>query len=386
VFHFIRGSCIGIAAAGTALALTYAVSPVIDPVRSPLLLAAVVVSAWSAGLAAGLVTSVIAALTKLYFVLPPHGFRIDAIEDVLHLSVFAFVAVLISTLTGALRRADAAKRVLIANEQAARAEAEAANREKDVFLAKISHELRTPIQAASSWARVLAAARDDDQTFGNALARLHRSVSAQSHLIDDLLAASRIIAGKMHLDTEPVWLAPIIEAAVETAKAAALDPQPVVSLDVDTSAGMVLCDRARLEQVICNLLSNALKFTPADGRIDVRVERVADRVRIVVADTGCGISAETLSRVFDDFWQVSRVAAGPVAGLGLGLAIARQLVEMHGGTIHAASGGIGFGATFVVELPAIDGCLTEATIERHDDARIDLVPLARTRARSERDS
>jgi signal transduction histidine kinase len=360
VFRFIRASCVGIAGASAALALTYVVSSLMDPVRSPLLLTAVVVSAWYGGLAAGLVTSAIAALTKMYFFLPPLGFRIDAIDDLLHLVVFALVAVLISTLTGALRRADAAKRVLIANEQAARAEAEAANRGKDVFLAKISHELRTPLQAASSWAHVLHDVRHDDQAFARALAGLHRGLTAQSHLIDDLLAASRIIGGKMRLATEPVLLAPIIEAAVETAKAAAVHPQPAMSVAVDTSAGPVVGDRARLEQVVCNLLSNALKFTPADGRIDVRLERVGDRARIVVADTGCGIPAERLSRVFDEFWQAP--GAGSVAGLGLGLSIARQLVEMHGGTIHAASRGVGLGATFVVELSVIREYLEESTI------------------------
>lgn len=360
MFRFIRASCVGIAVAGAAVALAYVISPMIDPVRSPLLLAAVVVSAWYGGLAAGLVTSAVAALTKMYFLLPPLGFRVDAIDDLLLLVVFALVAVLISTLTGGLRRADAAKRVLIANEQAARAEAQAANRGKDVFLAKVSHELRTPLQAASSWAHVLSDVRHDDQAFARALARLHRGLMAQSQLIDDLLAASRIIGGRMRLATEPVLLAPIIEAAAETAKAAAVHPQAVVSVEVDTSAGPVLGDRARLEQVVCNLLSNALKFTPADGRIDVRLERAGDRVRIVIADTGCGIPAETLSRIFDEFWQVPRAGSG--AGLGLGLSIARQLVEMHGGTIHAASKGAGLGTTFVVEVPVIGECLEDSTI------------------------
>jgi signal transduction histidine kinase len=365
-----QASCVGIVAAGAASALTHVVSPMIDPVRSPLLLAAVAVSAWYGGLAAGLVTSAVAAFIKMYFVLPPLGFRVDTIDDLLHLLVFALVAVLIGTLTGALQRADAAKRVLIGNEQAARAEAEAANREKDVFLAKISHELRTPLQAASTWAHVLAAARHDDRAFSDGLARLHRSLAAQSHLIDDLMAASRIIGGKMRLATEPVMLAPVVEAAVETANAAMLDPQPVVRVDLDTSTGPVLGDRARLEQVVCNLLSNALKFTPADGRIDVRLERIGDRARIVVADTGCGIPADTLPRVFDEFWQVAPAGATSVGGLGLGLAIARQLVEMHGGTIHAASKGIGLGATFVVELPVIHECLAESASTRHHDRRI----------------
>jgi signal transduction histidine kinase len=351
VFRLIRTYYVAVAAPCAALVLTYIVSPVIEPVRSPLLLAAVVFSAWYGGLGAGLVTSAIAVFTKMYFILPPRGFRIDDIGDFLYLLVFILVAVLVSALTGALRQADAAKRLLIANESAARAEAEAANRAKNVFLAKASHELRTPLQAASSWAHVLRSVRHDDHAFANALARLHRSLAAQSHLIDDLLAASRIIAGKMSLAAEPVMLAAVIEAAVETAKAAALHSQPLISIDVDPFVGPVLGDSARLEQVVCNLLSNALKFTPAEGRIDIRLERDGDTARIVVADTGRGIPAEMLSRLFDEFWQARSAESGSPVGLGLGLAIVRQLVEMHGGTVHAESDGVGRGATFVVELP-----------------------------------
>ena len=352
MFQRMRPYAVGVASACAALALTYLVSPLLDPVRSPLLLAAVVVSAWYGGLGAGLVTSAIAVFTKMYFILPPRGFHVSDIEDLLYLWTFVVVAVLISTMTGALRRAEAAQRVLIANEQAARAEAEAANRARDIFLAKIAHELRTPLQAAMSWAQSLHAARPDEHRFSDALARLHRTLAAQSHLIDDLLAASRIVAGKMRLTSGPVMLAPVVTAAVDTARAAALHPQPVVDLDVDPSVGPVLGDRARLEQVVCNLVSNALKFTPADGRVAVQLERAGERARVVVADTGRGIEPEMLSRLFDEFWQ-ARTAGSAAAGLGLGLSIARQLVEMHGGTITADSKGAGHGVTFVVELPLL---------------------------------
>jgi signal transduction histidine kinase len=352
VFRMTWPYAVGVASACAALALTYLVSPLIDPVRSPLLLAAVVVSAWYGGLGAGLVTSAIAVVTKMYFILPPRGFHVSDIEDLLYLLTFVVVAVLISTMTGALRRAEAAQRVLIANEQAARAEAEAANRARDIFLAKIAHELRTPLQAAMSWAQALHAARADEHRFSDALARLHRTLAAQSHLIDDLLAASRIVAGKMRLTSGPVMLAPVVTAAVDTARAAALHPQPVVDLDVDPSVGPVLGDRARLEQVVCNLVSNALKFTPADGRVAVQLERAGERARVVVADTGRGIEPEMLLRLFDEFWQ-ARTAGSAAAGLGLGLSIARQLVEMHGGTITADSKGAGHGVTFVVELPLL---------------------------------
>src|SRR5688572_13337178 len=362
VVRFIRAYCVGLAAACVALILTYVVSPMIEPVRSPLLLAAIVFSAWYGGFGAGLVTSAIAVLTTMYFILPPRGFRVDDIGDVLHLLVFVLVAAFVSALTGALRRADAAKRTLVGNERVARAEAEAANRAKDVFLAKISHELRTPLQAASTWAHVLPEARNNDRAFSNALESLHRSLAAQSHLLDDLLAASRIIAGKMTLTPEHVMLAPIVEAAIETAKAAAAAPHPTVQVALDRSVGPVVGDRARLEQLVCNLLSNAFKFTPPEGRIDIRLERDAKIARLVVADTGRGIPAEMLSRLFDEFWQGSGVEARSPVGLGLGLAIVRQLVEMHAGTVHARSEGAGRGATFVVELPLARACFDQPEI------------------------
>jgi signal transduction histidine kinase len=368
VFRFIRPYCVGSAAAVAAVVLTYMVSPVMEPVRSPLSLAAVVVSAWYGGLGAGLLTAAMTALAKMYFILPPRGFGIDDIGDLLYLFVFVLVAVLISTLTGALRRAEAMQRVLTANERAARAEAEAANRAKDVFLAKISHELRTPLQAASSWAHVLRTTRHDDDAFRKALARLHRSLATQSQLINDLLAVSKVVAGKMRLASEPVMLAPVVEAAVETATAAAIHPQPIVIVCLDRSVGPVLGDRARLEQVVCNLLSNALKFTGPHGRIDVRLERERELARVVIADTGQGIPAEMLSRLFDEFWQARSTDRASSAGLGLGLAIARQLVEMHGGTIRAESGGAGLGATFVVDLPLICESLGGSPV-RHDRSR-----------------
>jgi signal transduction histidine kinase len=361
----IRAYTVAVAAALAAFLITHVMWPVIEPTRSPLFLAAIVVSAWHGGLGPGLVTTAIAVLTKMYFLMPPSGLQVDDVADVLYLAVFVLVALLVSSLTGALRRVNTANHELVLRERAARAEAEAANRAKDVFLAKISHELRTPLQATSSWAHLLGRARHDDHVFTDALAALHRGIAAQSHLIDELLGASQIIAGKMRLDVEPVMLGPVIDAAVRTAKAAAPLPQPAVHVVVDPSVGPVPGDRARLEQIVCNLLSNALKFTPPQGRVDVRLESADATVRIVVEDTGRGIPREMLSRLFDEFWQARTEASGSPVGLGLGLAIVRQLVHMHRGTVDAESAGPGSGATFVVKLP----------FARHDDqARV--VPAA----------
>jgi signal transduction histidine kinase len=337
--------------------------PLVDPSGSPLFLAAVVLSAWYGGLGPGLFTTAIAVATKAYFILPPRGsFQIEEVAGVLHILVFAGVAMLVSFLTGALRRTEASNRALAAEERAARAEAEAANRAKDVFLAKISHELRTPLQATSSWAHVLGRTPPDDPRFAAALAALHRGIAAQSRLIDDLLAASMVIAGKTRLAVEPLSLGEVVEAAVATATAAAPGPQPPVGVSV-AAAGMVLGDRARLEQVVCNLLANALKFTPPEGRVELRLEQQGTTARIVVADTGCGIHPDVVPHLFQEFRQAHAPGPAAHAGLGLGLAIVRHLVELHGGTVSAESAGPGHGATFTVSLPlaAVGSALAPST-------------------------
>ena len=337
--------------AAAALLVTGLVSPVIEPDRSPVFLAAVVLSAWYGGLGPGLFATSLAALAKAYFLLPPLGsLEVSAGATVLHLLVFVSVAVLVGSITGALRRAEAMNHDLADAERAARLEAQAANRAKDVVLAKVSHELRTLLQATSSWAHLLGRSRDDDATFNSALTALQRSVVAQSALIGDLYTVSRVIAGNMRLDVQPVALGPVIEAATNLAKAAARPPQPRVTVSIDPTAATVEADSERLQQIIGNLVSNAIKFTPPDGRVDVRVDQTEREVRIVVADTGRGIAKEMLPRLFDDFWQEGRGEAG-TSGLGLGLAIVRQLVELHGGRVSAASDGAGAGATFTVTLP-----------------------------------
>jgi signal transduction histidine kinase len=350
-----RAYLFSVAAAAVALLVTRLVSPVIEPDRSPIFLAAVIVSAWYGGLGPGLFATSIAVLAKAYFLLPPRGsLEIGDGATVLYLIVFVSVAVLVSSLTGALRRAEAQNHELAEAERAARLEAQSANRAKDVVLAKVSHELRTLLQATSTWAHLLGRSRHDDMAFDTAHAALQRSVAAQSALIGDLFTASRVIAGKMRLEIQSVKLRSVIEAAVGMAKAAARQPQPGVSVTIDPTTGAVAGDRARLEQVVSNLVSNALKFTPPDGRVDVRAEPSERGVRIVVADTGRGIAKETLPHLFDDFWQARAATAGTPAGLGLGLAIVRQLVELHGGHVHANSAGLGAGATFTVTLPVED--------------------------------
>lgn len=383
----VRDYAVAAGAAAAALLASHFVWPLIEPDRSslPLFLAAVMVSAWYGGFGPGVFTTAIAVVTKTYFIMPPTGsFDIEDLATAFYILVFVLVAVLISSLTGALRRADAANRVLAAQERAARAEAEAANRAKDVFLAKISHELRTPLQATSSWAHALGRSRHDERAFTETVAALHRSIARQSYLIDDLLTASQIIAGKMRLDMEPVMLGPVIEAAVRTVTAAVPAPHAPVRVAADPSVGPVVGDRARLEQIVCNLLSNALKFTPSDGRVEVRLGHDGRAARLAIADTGRGIPAQMLSRLFDEFWQADTPERDAPVGLGLGLAIVRQLVLMHGGAVRAESPGPGHGTTFVVELPLAqdDGGAAGAASRRGSDTTAGAESGAPARERS----
>ncbi len=233
----------------------------------------------------------------------------------------------------------------------AREQAETANRSKDEFLATVSHELRTPLNAILGWTQLLFATGDDAERRRRGLETIERNAKLQTQLIDDLLDVSRIISGKMRLDVQATDLAMVIDAAVEAIRPAAEAKQIQLRRVLDPSAGPVTGDPARLQQVVWNLLSNAIKFTPKDGKVEVRLERVNSHVEILVSDTGSGISPEFLPYVFDRFRQVDGSTTRRHGGLGLGLAIVRHLVELHGGTVRVKSPGDGQGSTFTVELP-----------------------------------
>ena len=251
------------------------------------------------------------------------------------------------------KRAEEERLQLLGREQAARAEAEAANRLKDEFLATVSHELRTPLNAMLGWARLLRAGTLDQATTDRALEAIERNAKSQSQLIEDLLDVSRIISGKLLLDFRPLELVTIIKAAVEIVSSSADAKSIRIESVLDPGAGPVSGDSVRLQQVVWNLLSNAVKFTPTGGRIEVRLDRVGSSARITVSDSGRGIGANFLPYVFDRFRQADGTYTRGHGGLGLGLAIVRHLVEMHGGTVSAHSRGEGQGATFTVELPLL---------------------------------
>jgi PAS domain S-box-containing protein len=263
-------------------------------------------------------------------------------------------AVAIVALDATDRRAALEEREdLLARERAARRDAEAASQAKDEFLAALSHELRTPLHALRLWAGILRGGLEDPQAIARAADTIDRNAILQARLVDDLLDVSRIASGKLQLVFERVALRPIVETAVETARAPALNKGVALIQDLDPAAGTVRGDATRLQQVVWNLLANAVRFTPAGGRVEIRLRR-ADRVAVLtVTDSGRGIAAELLPHVFDRFRQGESGPARSHGGLGLGLSIARQLVELHGGTIEAASPGEGGGATFTVRLPLV---------------------------------
>jgi len=236
------------------------------------------------------------------------------------------------------------RRAREAAEEAARAEAETASRAKDEFIAMVSHELRTPLTAMLGWTRMLRAEQLDSKGSAHALEVIERNLRQQTQILTDLLDVSRIVSGKLTLDSQSVELPPIIEMAIDVIRPAAEAKHLTLTTAFDTLAGAVSGDATRLQQIFWNLISNAVKFTPPGGRIDVRLERPNDHVRVSVVDTGRGIVPEFLPHLFQRFQQAETGFARHHGGLGLGLAIVRHLVELHGGHVHASSAGEGQGA------------------------------------------
>jgi PAS domain S-box-containing protein len=240
-------------------------------------------------------------------------------------------------------------------ERAARIEAQRTVHMKDEFLATLSHELRTPLNAILGWTQVLRmrAKGSEESQLVQGLTVIERNARAQVQLIDDLLELSRILAGQVRLDVQRVALVDVIRNAMESVQPAADGKGVRLESVLDARRGIVSGDAARLQQIVWNLLSNAIKFTPKGGRIQVLLERVNSHIEITVSDTGIGISAEFLPHVFGRFTQQDSTPARKYGGLGLGLAISKQLVELHGGSISAKSAGEGKGAAFIVRLPLV---------------------------------
>ncbi|MEH1809412.1 PAS domain-containing protein [Nostoc sp.] len=252
---------------------------------------------------------------------------------------------------------------ILAQEQAARAEAERANRIKDEFLAVLSHELRSPLNPILGWTKLLQTRKFSEIKTAEALATIERNAKLQTQLIDDLLDVAKILRGKLSIEATPVNLASVIESAIDTVSTAAI-AKSIALHPVLPNIGQVSGDSNRLQQIVWNLLSNAIKFTPNGGRVEIRLQPLDNQAEIIVSDTGKGINPEFLPYIFESFRQEDVSVTRKYGGLGLGLAIVRQLVEAHGGTIMADSAGEGLGATFTVQLPLLN---VEPEIKQPDE-------------------
>ena len=235
--------------------------------------------------------------------------------------------------------------------QRARESAEAANRLKDEFLATVSHELRTPLNAVLGWTSLLRSTQMDEARREKALETIERNARLQQKIVEDILDVTRIIAGQLRLEREPMPFRPVVEAAIESIRPMAANKSIALTVELGDDPAILIGDQARLQQVTWNLVSNAVKFTPEGGGVRVTLDVIESRVELVVSDTGVGINPAFLPHVFERFRQGDSRVTRAHGGLGLGLAIVRHLTEMHGGSVSAVSAGEGKGATFIVRLP-----------------------------------
>ena len=271
------------------------------------------------------------------------------------------------------RAVEAQLRARLACEEEARLKAEEASRARDEFLATLSHELRTPLTAIMGWAHLLRAGHLDEASRARALETIERNAHVEAQLTADILDVARIITGKLRVQLQRVDPAKVAAAALEAVRQDAESRRVALDMQVDGDPGPVAADPDRLQQVVSNLLTNALKFTPEGGRVDVRVAAAGDVVEIAVRDTGEGIDPDMLPHVFERFRQAG-ARGGRKGGLGLGLAIVHHIVELHSGRVYAASEGVGRGSVFTVRLPTITGRSTPATTDCEGD-RVVPTPL-----------
>ncbi|HEX3704603.1 MAG TPA: HAMP domain-containing sensor histidine kinase [Vicinamibacterales bacterium] len=330
---------------------------------------AVMISAWLGGLWPGIAATVLSAVIADYLWIDPlYSLRPGYPGDLAALALFAGVGIVISILNESLHqgrarehtartaaeRAEQRALCSLEAESAARKEAERANRLKDKFLASVSHELRAPLNAILGWSSMLRQGVLDERRQQRAQEAIHANANRQRQLIEDLLDVARIVSGKLRLQRTAIDLLGVVRGALEVVQPAADAKRINIATDFDAGLGLVLGDAARLQQVLWNLLTNAVKFTPTDGAVHLRIRRSGSMAEIAVRDTGCGIPRNFLPFVFESFRQADESTLQPAEGLGLGLSIVKHLVVAHGGTIEAESAGEGHGATFTVRLPAAD--------------------------------
>jgi signal transduction histidine kinase len=364
---------IAVVAVATAFGLTVFLWNFIEPEAAPLFLAAVAIAAWRGGIYPSLLASALSALALDYFFNPPlNAFELSA-KNAVGTSVFLVAALLISYIDRARKLALTERERLLRSERKALAEAEEASRAKDVFLAMVTHELRSPLNAVLGWTQILKKKTLDAAQTGRALDVIERSTRTQAQLVEDLLDISRIKTGNFRINAAPIELCAVIDSAIESVAPAIAAKRIRLERDLDERIGLINCDAERLRQVVWNLLSNAVKFAREGGRIDICLTRAGNYARLMVYDDGAGIRQDFLPFVFDSFRQADESDKGKHKGLGLGLTIVRHLVEAHGGTITAASAGAGLGAAFTIELPLLADVRQAQETEIKKDTNLEYV-------------
>ncbi len=334
-----------------ALLLTGLLWPWIEPHPTSLFLAAITVSAWYGGFQPSLLATALATIAVDYFfIFPVHSLEVS-IDNTVRAGVFVLVALLISWIDHARKKAIEERDQMIVREQQARKAAETVNQTKDEFLAMVSHELRTPLNVISGWVSMLRSGKLNGEAAADALERVERNARLQQHLIEDLIDVSRIASGTMRVEPRPMEVSPVIEEGLRTVALAAKAKDIAIYAEYPDEAIIISGDPDRFQQVVWNLLSNAIKFTPPRGRISLSLERLGGDAILSVRDSGRGIRPDFLPYVFERFRQDVIELGQNHEGLGVGLSIVRHIVELHGGSIEAESAGKDQGATFRVCIP-----------------------------------
>ncbi len=359
-----------------AFLLTNALWPWLEPHPTSIFLAAVTVAAWYGGLRPSLIAIALAILVEDYFFIAPFHSLEMTFENVVRICVFMLVALLISGIDSARKKAIAERDRSIALEHQARTAAETANHVKDEFLAMVSHELRTPLNVILGWVRMLRSGKLTAEATADALAKIERNAEIQQRLIEDLIDVSRIAAGKLRIDPQVVDLRKVIEDGLNAvALAAKAKHIEIRRLDRQEEL-LVIGDSYRLQQVVWNLLSNAIKFTPERGHIELALTKVEHYARVTVCDSGPGIDADLLPFIFETFRQ----GENDRKGMGLGLSIVRHIVELHGGSVYAESAGKNQGSTFTLNLPLAQEVTKNSLPYRSKDSALPEGQLFRARA------
>ncbi len=340
---------IALVAVGLVFVIRWAAGDTIDDGSEFLLLGtAVMASAWFAGTGPALAASVAGALLGAFEA--SRAPVADAAAPT-HLALFAIQGLLLTGVVSELRSARRSAEQQAREAQAARREGEAANRMKDEFLATVSHELRTPLNAVLGWVHLLRTGKLDAATASRGLESIERNVRLQAQLTGDLLDVSKALTGELHLHPHPTALGEAVQQAVTAVESAARAKGVRLEVVLPPAPLVVLGDKTRLRQIAWHLLANAIKFTPRGGAVSVVVEAAGPLVRLIVTDSGRGIEPQFLPRIFDRFSQADGSVTRPAGGLGVGLALVRDLVEMHGGEIEAENAASGRGAVFTVQFP-----------------------------------